>query len=154
MFELPAKESLTVEFKSDIKCLSDNDIIDAIVGLANTEGGYLYLGIEDNGSVTGLHNNHKDVIKTGVMVANKTVPSLAVRIDIVNQDNLPVMVFEIPKSQSIVATSATNDLSFDLVITFDNMDNNIGSDVWQNAKNRRRIFVGDWTIAFAMLTPV
>ena len=105
MFELPAKESLTVEFKSDIKCLSDNDIIDAIVGLANTEGGYLYLGIEDNGTVTGLHNNHKDVIKTGVMVANKTVPSLAVRIDIVNQDNLPVMVFEIPKSQSIVATS-------------------------------------------------
>ena len=63
MFELPEKESLTVEFKSDIKCLSDSDIIDAIVGMANTEGGYLYLGIEDNGLVTGLHNNHKDVIK-------------------------------------------------------------------------------------------
>ena len=105
MFELPEKESLTVEFKSDIKCLSDSDIIDAIVGLANTEGGYLYLGIEDNGTVTGLHNNHTDVIKIGVMVANKTVPSLAVRINIINQDSFPVMVFEIPKSQSIVATS-------------------------------------------------
>lgn len=105
MFELPEKESLTVEFKSDIKCLSDSDIIDAIVGLANTEGGYLYLGIEDNGTVTGLHNNHKDVIKISVMVANKTVPSLAVRINIINQDSFPVMVFEISKSQSIVATS-------------------------------------------------
>lgn len=105
MLKLPAKETLTIEFKSDLKCLSDNDIIDAIVGLANTEGGQLYLGIEDNGTATGLHNNHKDVIKMGVMVANKTVPSLAIRIDIINYGNIPVMLFEIPKSQSIVATS-------------------------------------------------
>lgn len=46
MLELPAKESLTVEFKSEVKSLLDSDIIDAIVGLTNTEGGYLYLGIE------------------------------------------------------------------------------------------------------------
>lgn len=105
MLKLPAKETLTIEFKSDLKCLSDNDIIDAIVGLANTEGGQLYLGIEDNGTATGLHNNHKDIIKMGVMVANKTVPSLAIRIDIINYGNIPVMLFEIPKSQSIVATS-------------------------------------------------
>lgn len=46
MLELPAKESLTVEFNSDVKSLPDSDIIDAIIGLTNTEGGYLYLGIE------------------------------------------------------------------------------------------------------------
>ena len=32
MLELPAKESLTVEFKSEVKSLLDSDIIDAIVG--------------------------------------------------------------------------------------------------------------------------
>lgn len=41
----PKKETLMIEFKSDRRCLSDNDIIDAVVGLANTEGGMLYLGI-------------------------------------------------------------------------------------------------------------
>ena len=80
MMETPEKESLTVEFKSDRKCLSDSDIIDAVVGLANTEGGTLYLGIEDNGTVTGLHTNHDDCLKMSVLVANRTVPSVSARI--------------------------------------------------------------------------
>ena len=49
MLEFPTKESLA----------HDSDISNAIIGLTNTEGGYLYPGIEDNGPVTGLHNNHK-----------------------------------------------------------------------------------------------
>ena len=101
----PKKETLMIEFKSDRRCLSDNDIIDAVVGLANTEGGMLYLGIEDNGVVTGVHQNHFDVLKMNVLVVNKTVPSLSVRIDIVPYNNINVMVFEVPKSQTIVATS-------------------------------------------------
>ena len=40
------KEDLTHEFKSDRTCLSDGDIIDAVVAFANTEGGDLYLGVE------------------------------------------------------------------------------------------------------------
>ena len=84
----PKKETLMIEFKSDRRCLSDNDIIDAVVGLANTEGGMLYLGIEDNGVVTGVHQNHFDVLKMNVLVVNKTVPSLSVRIDIVPYNNI------------------------------------------------------------------
>lgn len=59
MFELPTKEALTVEFKCCVKHFPVSNIIDAIVGLTNTEGGYLYLGIEDNGTVTGIHNDLK-----------------------------------------------------------------------------------------------
>ena len=33
-------ETLTVEFKSDRKGLPDRDLIEAVVALANTEGGY------------------------------------------------------------------------------------------------------------------
>ena len=105
MMETPEKESLTVEFKSDRKCLSDSDIIDAVVGLANTEGGTLYLGIEDNGTVTGLHTNHDDCLKMSVLVANRTVPSVSARIDMVEIDGFQVMVFEVAKSRSIVATA-------------------------------------------------
>lgn len=105
MFDIPNKESLTIEFKSDRKCLSDSDIIDAVVGLANTDGGTLYLGIEDNGTVTGLHSNHSDILKMSVMIANRTVPSISVRINIVEFENNQVMVFEVSKSRSIVATA-------------------------------------------------
>ena len=47
MSNIGIRESLLVEFKSDVACLSDNDIIDAIVAFANTDGGDLYLGVED-----------------------------------------------------------------------------------------------------------
>jgi hypothetical protein len=47
-FELPSAETLTVEFKSDRKRLSDTDLVEALVCLANTEGGELWLGIEDD----------------------------------------------------------------------------------------------------------
>ena len=43
------RETLTVEFKSDRNRLSDNDLIDAVVAFANTEGGDLYIGVEDDG---------------------------------------------------------------------------------------------------------
>ena len=55
------KENLVNEFKSDRTCLPDSDIIDAVVAFANTDGGDLYLGVENDGQITGLHNRHKDI---------------------------------------------------------------------------------------------
>jgi hypothetical protein len=46
------KEDLTHEFKSDKNKISDSDIIDAVVAFANTDGGELYIGIEDDGEIT------------------------------------------------------------------------------------------------------
>ena len=54
-------ENLTVEFKSDAKSLPDRDLIAAVVALANTEGGDLFLGVEDDGTPTGLHANHRNL---------------------------------------------------------------------------------------------
>ena len=42
---IPAKETLTIEFKSDLKGLSDNELIETVIGMTNTNGGELYLGI-------------------------------------------------------------------------------------------------------------
>ena len=52
---IPERETMEVEFKSDLKKLSDSDLVDAVVAFANTNGGDLYLGVEDDGTVTGLH---------------------------------------------------------------------------------------------------
>jgi len=48
-----------LEFKSDKTRLSDRDLVSAISALANTDGGELWLGVENDGTVSGLHPDHK-----------------------------------------------------------------------------------------------
>ena len=74
MRTIPEKESLTVEFKSDIKGFDEIELIAAIVGVANTEGGVLYLGVEDDGTITGVNQRHRDPIGVMALIANKSVP--------------------------------------------------------------------------------
>lgn len=50
---VPQRESLIVEFKSDRKTISENVIVDEVVALSNTDGGELYIGVEDDGTLTG-----------------------------------------------------------------------------------------------------
>ena len=61
--------TLTVEFKSDRKTIGDNVIIDEVVAFANTEGGDLFLGVEDDGRVTGVQEVHRDPIRMGSLEA-------------------------------------------------------------------------------------
>ncbi|OTA26703.1 AAA family ATPase [Alloscardovia macacae] len=101
---LPNKENLTVEFKSDVKRYPDSDIFDAVVAFANTEGGDLYLGIEDDGSITGVHPSHKNTFTLAAYIANNTIPPVAVRTEIIEAEQ-PVLRISVPKSSSgIVAT--------------------------------------------------
>ncbi len=58
---IPEQESLTVEFKSDRTRLPDKDLIETVVCLANTDGGEIYLGVEDDGQITGLHPQHQNL---------------------------------------------------------------------------------------------
>lgn len=102
---IPDKESLTVEFKSDAKRLPDAELVLAIVCLANTEGGDIFLGVEDNGRVTGLHPDHQNLIGLAAMVANKTIPPVSVRVTPLEEDNLPIARIEVPKSSRLVATA-------------------------------------------------
>ena len=53
------KEMLTVEFIRDIDCLDEKELVSEIVGMTNTEGGVLYLEVEDNGEITVVHKKHK-----------------------------------------------------------------------------------------------
>lgn len=103
----PSQETLSIEFKSDRgKGYSDDELLDEIVGMTNTEGGTLYLGVEDNGSITGLSKYHQDPIGLAALIANRTRPSLSVRTEIIYENDFPIMSILIPKSYSIVATSS------------------------------------------------
>ena len=85
MERIPKRETMTVEFKSDRgNGYPDEALVDEIVGMANSEGGSLYLGVENDGAVTGLCDRHKDSIGLTAMIANKTRPSLSVRSEIIS----------------------------------------------------------------------
>jgi len=102
---LPPAESLTVEFKSDRKRLSDHDLVEAIVCLANAEGGELWLGVEDDGTPTGLHAEHRMLEGLPGLVAARTSPSVNVTVQALEVDGVSVARIAVPKARSVVATS-------------------------------------------------
>lgn len=98
-------ESLTVEFKSDSKCLPDRELLASVVSLANTEGGDLLLGVEDDGTVTGLHANHFAVSGLPSLIANKTNPALSVRVERYDLQGKSIARITVSKSRQLVSTS-------------------------------------------------
>lgn len=102
---IPERESLTVEFKSDQGPLPDSDLVAAVVCLANTEGGDLYVGVENDGRITGLHPKHSSIAGVVALIANRTSPSISVRADLVDVNGLTVARIQAPKADSIVSTS-------------------------------------------------
>ena len=101
---IPERETLEIEFKSDLKKLPDNDIVDAVVAFANTIGGTIYLGVENDGTVTGLHKAHRDYTQLAACIANKTVPPVSVRVELL-EEAFPVLAIHVPKCRSIIASS-------------------------------------------------
>lgn len=98
-------ETLDVEFKSDAKGLPDRDLVAAVVAMANTEGGLILLGVEDDGTVTGVQPGHLDTTGLNAMIANRTSPSVAISTEIIELDNKKILGITVPKSHSIVSTT-------------------------------------------------
>lgn len=121
--EIPCKETLEVEFKSESsrnsagerksRRLPDSELVDTVVALSNTNGGEIYLGVEDDGTPTGVHKDHADVTQLAALIANRTIPPVPARISILflaadgsaDEDGVQVTLVEIPKSVAIVASS-------------------------------------------------
>jgi ATP-dependent DNA helicase RecG len=98
-------ESLVLEFKSDARGLPDRDLVAAVVALANTEGGKLLLGVEDDGTVTGLHPNHGSISGLPALIANKTNPAISVRVERHDIQGHSIACLIVPKSRQLVSTS-------------------------------------------------
>jgi ATP-dependent DNA helicase RecG len=102
---IPVRESLTVEFKSDRERLPDRDLVAAVICLANTDGGEVYVGVEKDGAVTGLHPSHQNVTGVIALIANQTNPPLTVRVEVVDIGKHRVAKVLVPKSRHLVATA-------------------------------------------------
>ncbi len=106
-------ETLALEFKSEARrLLSDTELVEAVTCLANgMEGdvGWLVLGVEDDGTVTGARGRHEggvtDTLRVTALIAARTTPSLSTRVARVELAGRDVLVIEVPGSRVPVGTS-------------------------------------------------
>ncbi|WP_372589304.1 putative DNA binding domain-containing protein [Fervidobacterium pennivorans subsp. shakshaketiis] len=99
-------ESETVEFKSDKKGqLKLETIIEAVVCLANHKGGYLLLGVEDDGTVTGTTRLKTETIEElRAKIYARTRPHLWVKIWVEAFKQKEVLIIQVPR-QILTATA-------------------------------------------------
>lgn len=106
-------ETLAVEFKSEERRqLSDQELIDSIVCLANRPGGesaWLIVGVENNGRVSGARPRQGasliDPRRVEALIAGRTRPSLSCRAELVSLRGTELLVIEVPQARTPVATS-------------------------------------------------
>jgi ATP-dependent DNA helicase RecG len=102
-------ESLMVEFKSDRRRISDREIYEEVVAMANASGGTILIGVEDNGKVTGSQARHErttDPIKLQSAIFNNTVPSINTRVQVTPMDAGPVIAIQVDPYPEPCATMA------------------------------------------------
>ena len=109
MCSIPEKESMTVAFLSDREQLSDSKLLDEVVSLANTFGGIIFVGIEDDGEITGLHKEYNDYSVIKSLFENKTEPSVYVQTKIVEEETakgtLSVLAITVPMSRNVIVST-------------------------------------------------
>lgn len=105
-------ETLDVEFKGEEHGpLSDRQLVEAVVCLGNRPGdapGWLLVGIEDDGRMTGARPRHGGSInarRIEALIANHTRPSISCRTELLELDDKPILVIEVPASRAPVGTA-------------------------------------------------
>lgn len=101
----PLKESIVIEFKSDRKCYSLTKLYEDLVGMANTDGGWLFLGMEDDGTPTGVDRQHRNGQYMEAVIQENTTPSLYVRTHMEHWDGYDVLAIEVPISRQLMMTA-------------------------------------------------
>lgn len=100
---IPTSESITVEFKSDHKSpLGEKELVLAAICLANNQGGDLYLGVEDDGAVTGLHPSRDRTKDLAAVIASRTNPPLSISATTLQEGGRELIWFQVPPIQGSV----------------------------------------------------
>lgn len=102
---LAGGETFTTEFKTDP--FNDSSLVEAIVCLANGDGGRLLIGVTDDGNVVGAQRRHEtvtDPARLRALIANKTDPAVITLVEVLSDANGDVIVISVPASASVVGT--------------------------------------------------
>lgn len=97
-------EGLKIEFK-EAKDSVPHSFYDTVVSFANTDGGTILLGVDDNGMVTGIDSAAKVKLQKDIITAMNSTdvinPPMYVQPIIVNHPDGEVMVLQIPAGSQI-----------------------------------------------------
>ncbi|WP_304516599.1 helix-turn-helix domain-containing protein [Cecembia rubra] len=92
-------EGLKVEFKK--KAAFPEKIVREIIALANTEGGVLLIGVDDDGTVSGQRFIEEEIFVMEKAIRELVRPELEYKVELVKLNaKKGVAVFQIPKSEN------------------------------------------------------
>ena len=104
---LIAGESLTVEFKTWIHAKDMRErislVVDELVAFANAKGGTVYLGVEDDGTVTGCKDY--DIQKIMESIYDRTRPALFTEIEVIQYKGKDILAIKVERDGTTYATS-------------------------------------------------
>lgn len=81
-------ESERIEYKSQMV----NDIYKEVVAFANTDGGVIYIGIDDNGNLTGIDNVDETYTRLTNGIRDAIAPDVTMFVKYVLQDNKVIQI--------------------------------------------------------------
>ena len=100
-------ENLTVEFKTWIYAKDMRErislAVDELVAFANAKGGTVYMGVEDDGTVTGC--NKYDPQKIMESIYDRTRPALFTEIEVIYYEGKDVLAIKVERDGTTYATS-------------------------------------------------
>src|SRR5687768_9123717 len=101
-------ETLTVEFKGESSAsLSDRDIYEAVVCIANAQGGVILIGVEDDARVTGArprHGTSTDPYRLQAAIYNNTAPPINTRVSLHTVQGQQVIAIEVDQYPAVCTT--------------------------------------------------
>lgn len=106
-------ETLAVEFESECAgSLSDRELVETVACMANRDDdgeGWVLLGVEDDGEVTGSRPRHQaagtDVFRVQALLSNRTRPAVAVHAEMFALDGKDVLAIRVPRGRAPVGTA-------------------------------------------------
>lgn len=91
-------ESSFLEFKH--KVASPEKIAKEMVAFANTNGGRILIGVDDNGDIVGIESYYEEEFWLKQAAEEVCVPALNINIEMVHAGKKDVLVVEVPESEN------------------------------------------------------
>lgn len=99
-------ETLEVEFKNRV---DDNVLVEAVVCLANGSGGWLLIGVDDQGNITGAepyHGRNTNPERLQASIASRTEPAVDTTVQVIPLNGKEVIAVEVPVGQEVISTKS------------------------------------------------
>jgi predicted HTH transcriptional regulator len=115
LLELISKgEGHHLEFKREEE--NNSDFAKTIVAFANTDGGKILIGVDDNGNIVGVENTEKTMRRLDDIAFNRCNPPITILQEVFILDNKQLVVVSVPKG--IQRPYMTNPTIYNLLYKF------------------------------------